>query len=146
MGRKATNNNDKELPESEQIFRYWVELRDLQNGSTRDLALKAKTRIHIPTKRNEVQKQSEEVLELKDGSLTLEAKSLDDLASQLRQRYPDGAYERTLHRARDCQAEERRAEAMKQLVKILAEAAAEDLLREREGERRNSGAGSRQGG
>jgi hypothetical protein len=43
-------------------------------------------------------------------------KSLDDLAAQLREKYPDGAYERTLHQERDFQAEERRSEAMNGLL------------------------------
>lgn len=42
---------------------------------------------------NEAQKPTEETLQLKDGSATLDAKSLDDLATQLRERYPDEAYE-----------------------------------------------------
>ena len=88
---------DEELPESEQIFRYWVEIRDLKNGSARILPLSAVAKIHIPSKKNEAQMPREDVLQLKDGSTTREANSLDDLASQLRQRYPDGEYERTLH-------------------------------------------------
>jgi len=54
------------------------------------------------------QRPGEDVLQLKDGSITLEAKSLNDLTAQLRQRYQDGEYERTLHRERDRQAEQRR--------------------------------------
>ena len=38
------------------------------------------------------------------------------------ERYPDGAYERTLRRERDRPAEERRADAMNKLVEILVEA------------------------
>jgi len=64
------------------------------------------------------QRPKEDVLQLKDGCTTLEAKSLDDLAAQLRQRYPDGEYERTLHRERDRQAEQRRADAMNNLVEM----------------------------
>jgi hypothetical protein len=35
------------------------------------------------------------------------------------ERYPDGAYERTLRRERDRQAEEQRADAMSKLVEIV---------------------------
>ena len=63
-----------------------------------------------------------DVLQLKDGSTTLGPKSLDDLATQLRQRYPDGEYERTLHRERDRQAEQRWADAMNNLIEILVDA------------------------
>ena len=115
-------------PRDEQIFRYWVEVRDLTNGSVSNLPLSAFARIHIPKKRNEAQKPREEILRLQDGSAILEAISLDDLAAQLRQKYPDSGYERTLHRERDRDAEERRAEAMNQLIKILAEAAVKDIL------------------
>jgi hypothetical protein len=50
------------------------------------------------------------------------AKSLDDLATQLRERFPDEAYERRLRRERDREAEERRADAMNKLIDILVEA------------------------
>ena len=113
---------DKELPGSEQIFRYWVEVLELKNGSVRILPLNAVAKIHIPRRKNEAQKPTEEILQLKDGSATLEAKSLDDLATQLRERYPDEAYERVLRRERDREAEERRADAMNKLFEILVEA------------------------
>jgi hypothetical protein len=67
-------------------------------------------------------------LQLKDGSATLEAKTLSELAAQLGAKYPDGEYERTLHQERDRESEERRAQAMNQLIKILAEAAMEKIL------------------
>ena len=59
--------------------------------------------------------------------------TLDDLAAQLRQKYPDEAYERTLHRKRDHETEQRRAEAMNGLIEILAKSVAEQLLREGQG-------------
>jgi hypothetical protein len=126
--RKTTEKRRAELPKGEQIFRYWVEVRDLTNGSVLNLPLSAVARIHIPRKKNEAQKPKEEILHLQDGSAILEAVSLDDLAAQLRQKYPDSGYERTLHRERDRDAEERRAEAMNQLIKILAEAVVRDTL------------------
>lgn len=123
--------NAKELPQNKKIFRYWVEVCELTNGSVRNLPLTAVAKIHIPRGKKEAQRPTEEILQLKDGSTTLEAKSLDDLAAQLRERYPDDAYERTLHQERDREAEARRAQALHQLVKILAEAVVRDILEKR---------------
>jgi hypothetical protein len=83
--------------------------------------LTAATRIHIPRKRSEEQRPSEEILELKDDAVTLEAKNLDDLARQLRERYPDGNYERTLHSERDHEAERRRKDALDALIQLVVE-------------------------
>jgi hypothetical protein len=126
--RKTTGKSEAERQEDEQIFRYRVEVRDLASGSVRNLPLSAVARIHIPRKKNEAQRPREEILRLQDGEALLEAISLDDLAAQLRQKYPDSGYERTLHRERDREAEDRRAEAMNQLIKILAEAVVRDTL------------------
>jgi hypothetical protein len=106
-----------------------VEVLELKNGSVRNLALGAVTKIHIPRRKSEPQRPREDVLQLKDGSTTLEAKSLDDLAAQLRQRYPDGEYERTLHTERDREAEQRRAAAMNNLTEILVDAVVKDIER-----------------
>jgi hypothetical protein len=73
----------------------WV--LELKNGSVRNLPLSAVAKIHVPRAKKEAQRPREDVLQLMDGSTTLQAKSLDDLASQLRQRYPEGEYGRTLH-------------------------------------------------
>lgn len=124
---------DMGSPTTERIFRYWVELRDLRSGTTRNLPLGAIAKIHIPRKRNEAQRPREEILQLHDNPTIIEAKNFDDLATQLREKYPDGAYERTLHGERDHQAEERRAEAMNALLEILANAVAEQLLSEEQG-------------
>jgi hypothetical protein len=84
--RKTKQRSSAELPDAEQIFRYWVEVRDLTNGSVSNLPLSAFARIHIPRKKKEI-------LRLQDGSTILEAISLDDLAAQLRQKYPDSGYD-----------------------------------------------------
>jgi hypothetical protein len=118
MSGRAVKNG-QELPESQQIFRYWVEVRESANGSARHLPLYGVTKIHIPRKKKKAQEANEEILQLKDGAATLEAKSVQDLAAQLRARYPDDAYERTLHWERDCEAEVQRAEAIKKLSEIL---------------------------
>ena len=94
----------------------------------RNLPLTAVAKIHILRSKKEAQRPTEEILQLKDGSTTLEAKSLDDLAAQLRDRYPDGTYERTLHRERDREAEVRRAEALHQLAKTVAKAVVRETL------------------
>jgi hypothetical protein len=104
-----------ELPETKRVFRRWLEIRDLKTGSVRQLPLNAVTKIHIPRKKNEPQRPSEEFLSLVDGAEAREAKNLDDLVGELRQRYPDGTYELTLHRERDRQREE----AMNRLAEIL---------------------------
>lgn len=119
--------NGKELPEGKRIFRYWVEVRELTSGSARNLPLTTVAKIHIPRNKKEPQKPTEEILQLKDGSATLEAKSLDDLAAQLRDRYADGAYVRTLHQERDFQAEERHSEVINGLIKLIVESFVQSL-------------------
>jgi len=111
--------NGKELPESQQTFRCWVEIREQANGSVRHLPINGVTKIHIPRTKKEAQKPNEEILRLKDGTATLEANSIQELAVQLRARYPDAAYERTLHWERDREAEVRRAEGIDKLSEIL---------------------------
>jgi hypothetical protein len=113
--------NDKDARDRSRVFRYWIEVREVSNGSTRTLPLSAATRIHIPRRKSEEQRPREEILQLKDGEVTLEAKDLDDLSSQLRERYPDGAYERTLHLERDHEGEERRNDALNGLIQIIIE-------------------------
>jgi len=112
-------SNKKELPESQQVLRCWIEVREQASGSVRHLPINQITKIHIPRTKKEAQKPSEEILQLTDGQGTLEAKSIEDLAGQLRARYPDDVYERTLHWERDREAEVRRAEAMNKLSEIL---------------------------
>lgn len=107
------------MPESKQIFRYWVEVREHGNGIVRHLPINGVTKIHIPRTKKEVQKPNEEILQLKDGLDTLEASNIQDLAVQLRARYPDEAYERKLHLERDREAEVQRADAINKLSEIL---------------------------
>jgi len=103
MSSKRKNKNVEGVSEGGQMFRYRVELRDLRDGSTRALPLHTIVKIHIPTKKSEQQRPSQELLQLKDGAATLEAENFDDLVTQLRRKYPDEAYERTLRRERDFQ-------------------------------------------
>lgn len=124
----------KDLPESKRIYRHWVELRDFRDGSTRDLPLRAVTRIHLPRKKGDRQEPDQQVLQLQDNSVVLEGRDIEDIAAQLRQRYPDETYERLLHRERDCKTEQHKAEAMNGLIEILAKTTIDELLREQEGE------------
>lgn len=116
-------------PENKRIYRYWVELRDRRDGSVRVLPLGAIQRIHLAARKGEPQLPDEQVLRLQDGDEFIEAKDIDDLAAQLRAKYPDDMYERFLHRERDVEAERRKAEAMEGLIQLLVEAAVQDAMR-----------------
>jgi hypothetical protein len=85
-------------------------------------------RVSLARLKDETERPREEYLLLKDDSGPLEAKNLDDLVIQLRERYPDAQYERTLHWERDHEAEQRRAQAMQGLMKIFAEAAVQEMM------------------
>ena len=113
-----------------QIFRYWVEIRELASGSVRALPLNAVVKICLAKrKKNEAPIPNEELLHLKDGAEKLEAKSLDELRARLRDKYPDGAFERTLHFERDREAEERRERALNGLARLLAERAVDEMTK-----------------
>ena len=113
-----------------EIFRYWVEIRDLREDSIRNLPLKAFTRIHLPTRKGEVQEPNEHILSVEDGLTTYEANCLEQLARQLREAYPDGSFERTLKCERDTAAEERHSDAINELARIVATAAVRQFLRD----------------
>ena len=124
---RTESKGGKPIPDREQIFRYWVEVLDLKNRSVRKLPLSAVAKIHIPRRKNEPQRATEEILQLKDDVDALEAKGLDDLAAQLREKYPDDKYERTLHMERDHQAEKRRTDALNRLIDLIVESFVESL-------------------
>lgn len=117
-----------DIERGECVYRYWVELRDRRDGSGRDLPLHGVIVIRLPTKKGETRLPDEHVLRLQDHSAVIEAKSIDDLAAQLRQKYPDESYERVLHRERDVDAERRKAEALDGLIELLANAVADEVL------------------
>lgn len=129
MRRIIKSKGAENATPSDKIFRYWVEIRSLRDNTARTLPLTAAIMIALVDPKKVPAIPNKRVLRLQDGSDTLEAKDLDDLARQLRERYPDGTYERTLHRERDHEAEQRRERA----VEILARAVLEDLNRERSG-------------
>ena len=117
--------NDKE------IFRYWVELRDLATGSVRKLPLTAVRLVCLKRrKKNEAPIPDRELLQLKDDAETWEAETFDELRARLREKYPDAAFERTLHYVRDHEAEGRRKRALDGLIQLLAEKAVDDLIAE----------------
>jgi hypothetical protein len=114
-----------------QIFRYWVEIRELATGEVRTLPLAAVVKISLAgRKKNEPPIPNEEVLQLKDGAETWEAKTFDELRARLREKYPDAAFERTLHYVRDREAEERRERALNGLMDLLAKAAVDKMIEE----------------
>jgi hypothetical protein len=79
-----------------QIFRYWVEIRELASGSVRTLPLTAVVKICLARpKQNEAPIPNEQLLHLKDGTETLEAKSFDGLRARLRNKYPDEEMKRS---------------------------------------------------
>ena len=122
-------SRDEDLPEDQQFFRYWIEIRVLADGSARTLPLSATRMIHLPTRKSRSQLPDEQLLQLQDGSEILEAKSFDELVAQLRERYPDAACERFLRSERDHQAEQKHRNALDSLARIYAKAAVDEFLR-----------------
>lgn len=116
---------------NERIFRYWVEVRELATGSVRKLPLTAVRLVCLKRgKKNGPPLPDRELLQLNDDAETWEAETLDELRARLRDKYPDAAFERTLHYVRDHEAEERREEALNGLIDILAKKVVDDLIAE----------------
>ncbi len=114
-----------------QIFRYWVEARELATGSVRKLPLTAAKVICLKTgKKNEPLPPARELLQLQDGEEKWEVETFEELRTRLRDKYPDAAFERTLHYVRDHEAEERHERALSGLISLLAKAAVDDLIAE----------------
>ena len=114
-----------------QIFRYWVEVRDLASGSVRKLPLTAVRLVCLKRgKNNEPPLPDKELLRLQDDEETWEADTFDELRIRLRDKYPDAAFERTLHYVRDHEAEQRRERALDGLISILAKRIVDDLIAE----------------
>jgi hypothetical protein len=117
---------------SERIYQYWIEVRELKNGAIRILPLKAFRRISL-AKRCETPPATEEILRIEDGAATIEVKSFEELVAELRRKYPDSEYERTVHMKRDREAEVRGDEAMNGFIEIIAQSTVKDLLRRNDG-------------
>jgi hypothetical protein len=107
-----------------------VEIRDLRDGSVRTLPLRALRLVHLSRKRGEPPQPDEQRLRLQDDATVIEAKDLDELAAQLRSKYPDATHERRLHWERDLEAEQRYANALDALSELVVEACMNDLLPE----------------
>ena len=121
---------EKVTPAEKQIFRYWVELRDLRDGSVRVMPLTCVTKIFLRTRKGDAIQPNQLELRVEDGSHTWIAADVSDLSAQLRTQYPDGVFERTLKSERDLAAEEKRETALRGLIEILARAAVDELLEE----------------
>jgi len=113
------------------ILRYWVEVRELASGSVRKLPLTAVRLIRLKRgKKNEPPLPDRELLRLQDDEETWEASDFDELRTRLRDKYPDAAFERTLHDVRDHEAEERHERALNGLISLLAKKVVDDLIAE----------------
>lgn len=124
------NTKDQDRSESQRRYRYWVEVRDLRDGSTRTLPLTALRLVHLARKRGQPQLPDEQVLRVQDDTTVIEGKDIDELAVQLRDKYPDETHERRLHWERDMEAEQRYTDALDSLIELFAKAIVDDLLRE----------------
>src|SRR5689334_3925000 len=91
--RDAAKQAAKEDP---RIFRYWIELKNLQDGTMRVLPLTAHRLVPLVAEGHPADGQERTELRVEDHSRKWVATSIDDLAAQLRAAYPDGAYERFL--------------------------------------------------
>ncbi|GFE80265.1 hypothetical protein GCM10011487_22650 [Steroidobacter agaridevorans] len=129
MQRKSSDRRKRRRSSSEQLFRTWVELRDLRDGSTRQLQLRVETSVHLRSLAGGPQQPDQQLLILEDGAHTIKASQSDDLFAQLRERYPDGLYERYLHQERDVAAEQSRSAALDSLVEIYAIAGFDEYLK-----------------
>jgi hypothetical protein len=110
---------------------YCIEVRDLKSGSVRKLPLTAVRLVCLKRgKKNEPLLPDRELLRLQDDEETWEADTFDELKIRLRDKYPDAAFERTLHTMRDHEAEQRRESALNELISILAKRVVDDLIAE----------------
>ena len=124
------NTKTHDRPESQRRYRYWVEIRDLRDGTVRNLPLSALRVVHLTRGRGQLQLPDEQRLQLQDDVTIIEAKDIEELRTQLRSKYPDETHERRLHCERDLEAEQRYSDAIDALVRLLAEAAVNEVLRE----------------
>jgi hypothetical protein len=123
-------SNDDDRPESQRIYRYWVEIRESRDGSARTLPLRVVRLVYLGGKRSDPPKPDEQVLRFQDGATRIEARDIEGLATQLRKIYPDATYQRRLHCERDLEAEQRHQDALHSLIDLLAELAVNDILSE----------------
>jgi hypothetical protein len=111
------------MEDSGHCFKYWIEVRDLRDGTVRELPLRSVIHLKIPTRKAHSPPPSRECLQIEDGAEPMEGETWEELVAKLRARYPDGPYERRLKRERDLRAEH----AMNELVKLVARSAMRKL-------------------
>jgi hypothetical protein len=114
--------------DASKIFRYCVEIRSLTSGEVRSLPLRGSRLLHLQRRKAIPRRPDVELLRLTDGNDQIRAKNLDDLAAQLRERYPDKAYERSLHSERDREAERRHKEALNGLIELVTQSRVKDMM------------------
>ena len=131
MRKRREGKVEKEQKNSEQISQYWVEVRSLRDDTIRRLPLTAVMMVPLASSKINPQPSSRRVLRIQDDSEILEADDFANLRVQLRQKYPDDAYERTILWERDIEAQQRRERALNGLARLMAEAAVEDELKVR---------------
>ena len=117
----------------EPLFRCWVEVLARNSGVVRILPVNGIVKIPLIATTGDPQRLSQEVLQLRDGAVILEARNLEDLATQIRRRYPNSDYRRSFHQERDLAAEECRSGAVDRLITLIAEQVAQSMLEEQEG-------------
>ena len=107
----------------ERCFRHWVELRDLRDDVVRVLSVAVFQRIALVSKSklDEPEQSPQISLRVQDVGRIWEASSVEDLAAQLREAYPDGVFVALLKCERDLEAEARRRTALNNLIEVLAE-------------------------
>jgi hypothetical protein len=130
VSAKRKSKKSTDTPREEWCFRHWVELRDLRDDTVRVLPVAVFQRIALvsKSKSHALEKPPELCLEVQDVGRVWKASSVDHLATQLREAYPDGVFVRTLKCERDREAEEKRRTALDSLAEILAEATVRRML------------------
>jgi hypothetical protein len=112
------------MEDSGHFFKYWIEVRDLRDGTMRKLPLHTVIHLTIPTKKAKSPPPSRKCLQIEDENHPIEGTTWEELAEQLQARYPDEFYERRLNRERDLRAEQ----AMSDLVSLIARSATRKFL------------------
>jgi hypothetical protein len=120
---------DRDCPEERRVYRYTVEVTEVQSRASRTIPLEAYQLIRLSRKDGAAGEPPVEIVRFRDGDFLLEARSFEELRDRLRAHYPDEQYERRLHVQRDRDAEERRERALLGLIEILARAAVDEYFR-----------------
>jgi hypothetical protein len=111
------------MEDSGHCFKYWIEVRNLIDGTMRELPLRTAIHLKVPTRKGHSPPPSRELLRIEDGVEPMEGETWEELVEKLRARYPDGSFERRLKRERDLKAEH----AMNDLAKLVAKSAMRKL-------------------